>query len=103
MIKVSVFYPNGDGASFDLDYYLDRHIPMVSEALGPACKSLSVDAGVAGGTSGEPAPYVAMTHLLFESVETVQAVLASHAEKIFSDTPNFTNLQPIFQISVVKV
>jgi hypothetical protein len=29
MIKVSVFYPDRDGARFDMRYYCERHIPMV--------------------------------------------------------------------------
>ena len=31
MIKVSVFYPNEEGKKFDMDYYLNSHIPMVNE------------------------------------------------------------------------
>jgi hypothetical protein len=34
MIKVSVLYPEGDGSTFNMDYYLNRHIPMVREKLG---------------------------------------------------------------------
>ena len=29
MIKVSVLYPNGSGAKFDMAYYLNSHMPMV--------------------------------------------------------------------------
>jgi hypothetical protein len=28
MIRVSVMYPSTDGAGFDLDYWLTKHIPM---------------------------------------------------------------------------
>ena len=27
MIKVSVFYPKTEGASFDHDYYREKHVP----------------------------------------------------------------------------
>jgi hypothetical protein len=37
MIKVSVLYPDGPGATFDMGYYLNRHIPMVRAKLGAAC------------------------------------------------------------------
>ena len=28
MIKVSVLYPNTEGSKFDLDYYVNSHMPM---------------------------------------------------------------------------
>jgi hypothetical protein len=34
MIKVSVFYPNEKGKKFDMEYYLDKHVPMVRENVG---------------------------------------------------------------------
>ena len=34
MIKVSLMYPNREGAKFDMVYYCDRHIPMVQQLLG---------------------------------------------------------------------
>ena len=37
MIKVSVMYPNTEGARFDHTYYRDKHMPMVKDKLGEAC------------------------------------------------------------------
>jgi hypothetical protein len=34
MIRVSVLYPNSQGASFDMEYYLKTHLPMVRKTLG---------------------------------------------------------------------
>lgn len=103
MIKVSVLYPHGDGVSFDMDYYVQRHMPMVGEALGNALKGMSVDGGLGAGAPGQPPAYVAMGHLLFDSVEAFQAAMAPHAERIFGDIPNYTNVQPTVQISEVKL
>ena len=36
MIKVSVFYPNGPEVNFDMNYYLETHIPLVAGLLGDA-------------------------------------------------------------------
>src|SRR5690242_7905438 len=38
MIKVSVLYPGGASNNFDMNYYLTKHIPMVKQKLGSACK-----------------------------------------------------------------
>ena len=45
MIKVSVLYPNGQGARFDHEYYRDRHVPLVAARLATALKSYSIDKG----------------------------------------------------------
>jgi hypothetical protein len=34
LIKVSVLYPNAAGSNFDMNYYLNRHMPMVQRKLG---------------------------------------------------------------------
>jgi len=38
MIKVSVLHESAAGMTFDLDYYLNQHIPQVMGRLGSACK-----------------------------------------------------------------
>ena len=38
MIKFSIFYPNEEGKTFDMDYYVNSHIPMIQEKLGGALK-----------------------------------------------------------------
>ena len=35
MIKVTVMYPNEEGKKFDMDYYVNKHIPMVAGLLTP--------------------------------------------------------------------
>ena len=35
-IKVSVLYPDGEGKTFDMDYYCNKHVPMVAGLLGDA-------------------------------------------------------------------
>mgnify|MGYP001812605126 CR=1 FL=1 len=103
MIKVSVMYPNSEGANFDIDYYCNTHIPMVGELLGDALKGGAVDSGLAGGAPGEAAPFIAMGHITFESVEAFQDSFGPNAEKIMADLANFTNVQPQIQISEIKI
>jgi uncharacterized protein (TIGR02118 family) len=103
MIKVSVLYPNSEGRTFDIAYYCGKHMPMVAQLLGTSLKGMHIDEGIAGRTPGVPAPYLAMGHLLFESVEAFQSAFNPHAAAIVGDVPNYTNIQPIFQISIVKL
>jgi uncharacterized protein (TIGR02118 family) len=102
VVKVSVFYPNSAGCKFDMSYYLTKHMPMVQQKLGAACKSIAVEQGLAGGAPGAPATYVAMGHLYFDSTDAFQAAFGPHAQTILADIPNYTNTQPTIQISEVK-
>ena len=103
MIKVSVLYPAGADTKFDMDYYCKSHMPMVGEKLGAACKKMAVEQGVAGGAPGAPPTYAAMGHLYFDSVGDFQAAFAPHASTIMADIPNYTTVQPVIQISEVKM
>ena len=103
MIKVSVMYPNKPGARFDHDYYRDKHMPLVKAKLGDACKSYTVDKGLAGGAPGAPATYVGMCHIFSDSVESFQAAMGKHAKEIMGDIPNYTDIAPVIQISEVVV
>jgi uncharacterized protein (TIGR02118 family) len=103
MIKISVMYPNSAGAEFDMRYYLDTHIALVKEKLGSACKGVQVEAGVSGAAPGAAAAYVCMGHLLFDSVEAYQQAFAPHVDAIMGDVKNYTNVEPVVQISEIKL
>jgi uncharacterized protein (TIGR02118 family) len=103
MIKVSVLYPNKGDAKFDMNYYVTKHMPMVRQKLGAACKGVAAEQGIAGGAPGTPPAFVAMGHLLFDSADAFQKAMAPHASEIMGDIPNYTNIQPVIQISDVKM
>jgi uncharacterized protein (TIGR02118 family) len=102
MIKVSVLYPHSAGQSFDMKYYCEKHMPMVKQKLGGACRSIAVEQGLAGGTPGTPPTYVAMGHIYCDSVEAFQAAFGPHAAAIMADIPNYTAIHPVIQVSEVK-
>jgi uncharacterized protein (TIGR02118 family) len=103
MIKVGVFYPNNASSKFDMKYYLEKHIPMVQQKIGPALKHVTVEQGVAGATPGAPMTYKVICHLSFDSVDAFQQAFGANAPAIMGDIPNYTDIQPIVQISEVKM
>jgi uncharacterized protein (TIGR02118 family) len=103
MIRVSVLYPNTEGKIFDMEYYCSKHITMIREKVGAACKDVIVDQGLSGAQPGSKPNFVAWVHFLFDSLETFQSSFAPHIEKFSADIPNYTNIEPIFQISEVKL
>lgn len=102
MIKISVLYPAGDGKTFNWDYYLNKHVPLVKSALGDSVKLITIDKGISGREPGTPATYVAMFHMYFERLSAYQTAFAPHAQKVVADIPNYTNIQPVIQVSEVQ-
>ena len=103
MIKVSVLYPNNEGSSFNMDYYLNNHIPMVQKKLGAACKQVTVEKGISGVQPGTKPAFSVTAHMLFDSTEAFQAAFGPHSAEILADIPNYTKDQPIVQIGEVKM
>ena len=103
MIKVSVLYPNSPESNFDMPYYLNTHMPMVRQKLGAALKGMFVEQGLGGGEPGAPPAFLAMAHLLFDSIEAFQVAWGPQAAAIVADMPNYTNTQPTIQVSDVKM
>jgi len=96
-------YPNSSNTNFDIEYYCNTHMPMVEGLLGEAIKGSNIDSGIAGGAPGEIAPFIAMGHMIFDSIDSFQKAFGPNAEKIMSDIPNYTNAKPQIQISEIKV
>ncbi len=103
MIKVTVLYPNGSGAKFDMNYYVTKHMPLVRERCAPECRSIAAESGVGGGGPGSPAPYIALGHLTFDSVAAFQKAFTPHMTEIMGDIPNYTNTSPVIQISEITL
>lgn len=72
MIKISVFYPNKEGARFDMDYYLQKHMPMVRQKMAGAMKGMGVEQGISGGMPGAPLSYRVIAHMTFDSMEAIR-------------------------------
>lgn len=92
VIRLSVFYPRTEGATFDLDYYVNKHIPMACQMWG--LTEVEVDQGIRG-------PYVAASHFLFESAEALQAAMSADSTAISADLSNYTTITPVMQISEI--
>lgn len=78
MIRATVLFPKTSDSHFDMDYYVSKHVPMTTEKLQSLCFTVTaeVDEGLSTLT-GEPAPYAAIGHLLFENMEDLQKGLTT--------------------------
>ena len=93
MIRLSVFYPSTDGASFDHDYYRDTHVPLAVKTWG--LDGATIEKGIDG-------PYVAAVHFAFESMDAFgQAMGSPDTAAVQADVANYTTITPVMQISEV--
>ncbi|NER17581.1 EthD family reductase [Spongiivirga citrea] len=102
MIKVAIFYPNGEDKTFDMDYYANKHMPMAASLFGDSLKAMSIDKGLANGTPGMPIKYLAIGYFYFENMSSFENSMGPNSEKLKADVPNYTNIKPIIQISEVQ-
>lgn len=102
MIKISLRYPFDENRRFDIDYYVNRHAPMARNLMGPALKGFEIEHGISGREPDSKPTHVAIAHLYFDSVDDFKSSYGPHAAEIQSDIPNYTDIQPILQISSVE-
>lgn len=95
MIRLSVFYPKTDGASFDHDYYRDKHVPL-------ACRTWGVDPSKAQIDKGVDGPYEAAVHFTFGSLEELGTAMGGDGtQEVLADVANYTSIQPVLQTSEI--
>ncbi len=91
MIRLSVFYPRTEGATFDHDYYRDKHVPLAQKAWG--VERAEIDKGIDG-------PYVAAVHFFFESMDAVGAAMGKPGTAdVMADVANYTSITAVLQTS----
>ena len=73
MVRLTVMYPKTADSTFDLDYYLTKHMPLARERLSTSgLTATHIDEGLGGGAPGEPAPYAVICTFTFETILRVQ-------------------------------
>ena len=103
MIRISIFYLNKEGSRFDTDYYINKHMPLSIEKQGNALKGVSVEIGMNGGNAQIRPLYIAMCHLLYESIDAFETAFSPHSDILMRDMINYTDIQPIYQVSEVAI
>ena len=93
MIRMSVYYPATEGATFDHDYYRETHVPLAVKTWG--LDGAEIDKGLDG-------PYVAAVHFKFESLDALNAAMGAEGTRdVLADVPNYTTITPVLQTSEV--
>lgn len=99
-VSVQVIYPITEGATFDYDYYADKHMKLVDETMGPHLQSMVVTKGLAGGGPDAPPDFFAVATFIFADEDAMKAGLAN-SDPLGADLANFTSVAPKFLIGAV--
>ncbi|MFW2828937.1 EthD family reductase [Sphingomonas sp. ID0503] len=92
---VQVMYPPED--TFDWDYYLSTHMPMVEREM----KYLRKWSVLRGIDDGVPKTYGAIAVLTFDNAGQWAEDFATVGPKLLADIPMYTKTQPAIQVSDV--
>lgn len=92
----TVLYPNDDDATFDMDYYIQKHMPLCQRLWGEHGLQKWQVLTFATALEGKPQHSV-QAILTWSSSNDVEKALASEGTKeIFDDVPKFSNKSPVF-------
>ncbi len=97
MLRCTVLYPNKDGAKFDFDYYVKKHIPLANDVLGGKFK---VSKGLPGPDGTAPA-FLCVASIDVPSPAEFGARMQKDGGKLTDDIPNYTNITAIIQMEEI--
>ncbi len=95
---ITVLYENVEDATFDLDYYMATHMPLVDEKFRSfGMKGWRVLKAVGTPHGGKPL-YSIIANLEFDTADQFRAAVAAEGGVVFGDVPNFSNKDPVVVI-----
>ena len=92
---LTVLFPTGEeGAKFDIDYYVNHHIPFVLSLYGPSIRNYEVFQAQPG-PGGKMPPFFAMANIWIADPKAFAEAGRQHGKDFQPDVPNFTNVKTI--------
>lgn len=98
MISLDVLYPYSSQGKFDSAYYAEKHVPLIKSTLGDLLEDVTYEQGISGPVPGSDPAFFCMAHLFFKSLNEFSEATTKFPI-LLGDVPNYTDVQPIMQIS----
>ena len=95
-MTLQVLYQTEGGTTFDHDYYVKTHLPLVAEHMGANLAGATASKGLAGGPD-IPSAYHMIATLTFDDQAAMDAGMAKSGP-VVADIPNFFSAQPQMMI-----
>ncbi|KAF6785550.1 hypothetical protein CMUS01_16561 [Colletotrichum musicola] len=96
-IAITVLFRNEPDAKYDIDYYVDNHMPMIQSLWGKyGVTGWSATKYTSGADCSAPEFSFGST-VTWESEDQIATAFAGpEAKQIMGDVPKFSNTKPIF-------
>ncbi|OIQ31158.1 MAG: ethyl tert-butyl ether degradation protein EthD [Alphaproteobacteria bacterium MedPE-SWcel] len=92
-VSLQVLYPASPEATFDFDYYVETHLPLIEEHWGDLIETVEASRGLAGGPDIPP-PYLLIATITFPDMEALDTAMGEKGGAIIDDVANFTSIRP---------
>jgi len=102
MVRIAAIYPCTGGDRFDMDYYLNIHLPVVCLKFAPyGLSKIEVDKPLES-PGGSSSPFYAIGYLYFPSLQHFQQAYAAVGAEVTADWTKYTDVKPLIQVGDVK-
>jgi uncharacterized protein (TIGR02118 family) len=91
-LSLQVLYTTENCTTFDHAYYTSKHLPIVTEHMGPHIQETLVIKGLAGGPD-TPSGYHVIATMTFADKAALDSAMAA-AGPALDDIPNFYSGEP---------
>jgi uncharacterized protein (TIGR02118 family) len=88
---MTILYPNKVDATFDFEYYMQKHVPLANGLLG---HEFEVTRGMSSAQGGQP-PFLCIARMDIGTAAEFMPVLMQHVEELANDIPKYTNVEPV--------
>ena len=75
---------------------------MVAGFIGKNLKFYEIDKGISGRTANDKVPFLAIGYFYISDIAEYNKAIAQNRDAIVADFKNYTNIQPVVQISEIK-
>ncbi|KAF9878251.1 putative ethyl tert-butyl ether degradation protein [Colletotrichum karsti] len=98
-VSTTVLYPNTPGKTFDINYYLHKHMPYAEKIWGPLGMKDWKMTAFQNAPDGTQAPYRYKVVSRWTSLDDMKnATTTSIGKPVLEDVANFTNEEPIILV-----
>jgi len=99
MIKITITYAVDHNKWFDMDYYVNKHVPMSKSIFSEVLKGITIDY-----ITDEKQQITQVTGALyFDDVDDFYNKFRPAQERLIKDALLYTNSDPTVQISEIKL